>query len=867
MGILGKFVDGGDEVAPSFSVTADDGALNSNTSAAAITYTPVNDAPVLNAADMTVSEGQTVTLSGAHFSVTDPDSTSFTFTVSSITGGFFQLSSAAGTPITTFNTADLTGGLVQFVDDGDEVAPSFSVTADDGALNSNTLATAITYSPINDAPALSNTNVTLTVAEDQGVPVGAVGTLVSALTAGVSDPDSGAVKGLAITSTDETRGTWYFSTDGGSTWALVGSVSPSASLPLASDAHTRLQFSPNANWNGNANAALTLRAWDQTSGTAGSRVDTWSSGGNTAFSSSTGFVDVTVLPINDDAPSITSNGGGARATVSVAENATAVTTVTATDTDLPTQTLSYAISGGADAVKFIIDMNTGTLSFIDAPDFESPADTDGDNVYDVTVEVSDGLFTDTQDITVNIAAVNDNGPLITHPVNAELAMAENSSQVAMLAATDEDLPVQTLSYTISGGEDAALFVINPTSGDLSFASAPDFETPADANGDGIYRIVLRVQDDQGESNVRELRIRVQDINEAPQLHLAPRVTLAPVLGVDDLVATAAAEDQDAHDTLSYRLIQDAEGRFRIDARTGEIRYTGSHAATDAGAATYTLIVEVSDSGGERRQQILELVAPGAEPADTSTPARSRSDESLDFGNNQPSVDSPAPDVGPTPSTPEGTSTATPARPESVLQAAFEDLADALTQRLRALLANLNADEGGRPLAGDQGRRWRADTDSVAWGAPAAAAALDTAGSWTAAAGWSADGSDFPSLAELMGRMWATGGRSSDLNRNDEDDALAPQAPRQTEPLGELILQITQPRHVASVALSVGVVWYITRASGMVASAMLGAPVWRQVDLLPIVAAPPKGAAGTDSEDDTEDEEALGELFDRQRQAR
>ena len=69
---------------------------------------------------------------------------------------------------------------------------------------------------------------------------------------------------------------------------------------------------------------------------------------------------------------ITSDGGGATASVNVAENATAVTTVTATDADLPARTLTYSIVGGADAAKFTIDSSTGALSFVAAPDYEHP---------------------------------------------------------------------------------------------------------------------------------------------------------------------------------------------------------------------------------------------------------------------------------------------------------------------------------------------------------------------------------------------------------------------------------------------------------------------------------------------------------------
>jgi hypothetical protein len=96
-----------------------------------------------------------------------------------------------------------------------------------------------------------------------------------------------------------------------------------------------------------------------------------------------------VTAVNDTAPVITSNGGGATAAITVAENSTAVTTVTATDAD-GGSTLSYSITGGADAGRFSIDSNTGVLTFMAAPDFESPADTGFDNQYDVIVRADNG---------------------------------------------------------------------------------------------------------------------------------------------------------------------------------------------------------------------------------------------------------------------------------------------------------------------------------------------------------------------------------------------------------------------------------------------------------------------------------------------
>src|SRR4051812_4798817 len=96
---------------------------------------------------------------------------------------------------------------------------------------------------------------------------------------------------------------------------------------------------------------------------------------------------------------------GDTAAVSIPENTSAVTAVTATDPDAG-QTLSYSISGGADAAKFIIGPSTGALSFVTAPNFELPTDVGGNNVYDVIVQVSDGHGgLDTQAIAVTVSDV------------------------------------------------------------------------------------------------------------------------------------------------------------------------------------------------------------------------------------------------------------------------------------------------------------------------------------------------------------------------------------------------------------------------------------------------------------------------------
>ena len=117
----------------------------------------------------------------------------------------------------------------------------------------------------------------------------------------------------------------------------------------------------------------------------------------TAKITSTGLI---YFSLPNTAPVITSTGG-----ISVPENKTAVTTVTATDAE--GNALTYSISGGLDADKFWIDSGTGVLTFLSAPDFESPTDAGADNVYNVTVQVTDGALSTTKDIAVTVTNVSD----------------------------------------------------------------------------------------------------------------------------------------------------------------------------------------------------------------------------------------------------------------------------------------------------------------------------------------------------------------------------------------------------------------------------------------------------------------------------
>ncbi|MBR0858805.1 VCBS domain-containing protein [Bradyrhizobium liaoningense] len=114
--------------------------------------------------------------------------------------------------------------------------------------------------------------------------------------------------------------------------------------------------------------------------------------------SATQNITVTLTGI-DDAPVI-----GSGTTASFAENGTGVAYHIAV-ADLDSPTLTYSLSG-TDAALFDVSA-TGNVTFRSAPDFEAPKDANRDNVYDITVVVSDGTKITTKNVAITVTDVND----------------------------------------------------------------------------------------------------------------------------------------------------------------------------------------------------------------------------------------------------------------------------------------------------------------------------------------------------------------------------------------------------------------------------------------------------------------------------
>jgi len=169
-----------------------------------------------------------------------------------------------------------------------------------------------------------------------------------------------------------------------------------------------------------------------------------------------------------------------------------------------------------------------------------------------------------------------------------------------VSATDPDGPATT--YSIAGGADAALFTIDPTTGALSFLSAPDWEIPTDAGGNNVYNVVVQASDGVGGIDTQSLSITVTDTNEFP---VSPVTDAdAAVNAVNENAAngtlvgiTATASDADVTDTIAFSLDDDAGGRFAIDANTGVVTVADGTLLDFETAASHGITVRATSSDG------------------------------------------------------------------------------------------------------------------------------------------------------------------------------------------------------------------------------------------------------------------------------
>ena len=284
--------------------------------------------------------------------------------------------------------------------------------------------------------------------------------------------------------------------------------------------------------------------------------------------------------------------------------ANAVSSITITPTQRNTNaTLSYRDAD--DQVLDDADTNTGGRQ-VDL--------SVGANTIKVRVTAEDTTTTQTYTIVVT----RNSAPVIT--TQSPVSVEENTTEVVTLAATDAD--GDTVSWLTNGGADESRFEVT-TGGVLTFAAAPDFESPADSDSDNDYVVVLRASDGTDSSDLT-LTVTVTDEDETPRTDDAAlrsislsEGTLDPVfasgiisytVSVANAVSsiTITPTQRNTNATLSYRdaddqVLDDADSNtggqqvdLSVGANTIKVRVTAEDTTT---TQTYTIVATRRDATG------------------------------------------------------------------------------------------------------------------------------------------------------------------------------------------------------------------------------------------------------------------------------
>ena len=152
--------------------------------------------------------------------------------------------------------------------------------------------------------------------------------------------------------------------------------------------------------------------------------------------------------------------------------------------------------------------------------------------------------------------------------------------VADYEARDEE--EQTIAWSRTGA-DAGDFTIDSMTGVLSFAQRPNFEMPADGDGDNAYNVTVRASDTASPANVRELEVvvTVTDVNERPDIDEDTVPSYVEIeydfTGTRPDVHTFTATDYDDMDTFVWSLVGTDAAHLEIGATSGVLTF-----AQDAG---------------------------------------------------------------------------------------------------------------------------------------------------------------------------------------------------------------------------------------------------------------------------------------------
>ncbi len=308
--------------------------------------------------------------------------------------------------------------------------------------------------------------------------------------------------------------------------------------------------------------------------------------------SDTGTITVTVTGVND-APILT-----VQEVVEIDENdASGNVIVDAEAVDPDGEDVRFSISG-EDAAFFSIDPLTGEVRINEPADFET------NEQFTIVVTATDVAgASDSQTVTINVNNLVENeAPVLT--VDNAVNIDENqpaSTVVVDADATDAD--GEDVRFSLEG-EDAALFNIDPLTGEVRLRQSADFETDR-----GPFNITVVATDVAGNEDREDVVVTINDVDE--NVNNAPVITVDNAVNIDEnepastVVVDAAATDPDG-DVITFSLAGDDAAFFNINARTGEVRLNQSADAETRSRFDITVIATDPDGLSDSEDVVVTI---------------------------------------------------------------------------------------------------------------------------------------------------------------------------------------------------------------------------------------------------------------------
>ncbi|MBK7028624.1 MAG: cadherin repeat domain-containing protein [Bacteroidales bacterium] len=527
------------EATSSFSLlieVEDNGSVSLSSQATiTISLTDVNESPNISNQSFSIAENSMNGTSVGVVAASDPDAgqTLAYSILSGNTSGAFAVNTTTGA-ITVANSAAMNY----------EVNPVFnlSIQVQDNGIGGLSSQAVITINLVNanEAPVISNQSFSIAENSTNGTTVGTVTAV---------DPDAGQ--------------TLTYSIQSGNIGGSFAINSLTGALIIANSAALNFETIPIY--------SLVIKVQDNGLG----------------LLSSQATVSISLIDLNE-IPVITNQE------LSVQQNApvgTSIGTILAMDPDAG-QFLTYTITAGNTDNAFSLDALTGELTVLNSAALDFIVNPQ----IVLTVMVVDngtGALSNSATIVVYVLEELNNPPIISEQ---EFLVDENSpfgTFVGTVIASDLD-PGQELTYSITSGNLAGAFTIDPNTGVLSVSNSAMMDYEAYP----FYELQIQVMDNGFGSlfNHAMVTINLRDLNEVPNLPLQTFATTENSVN-GSIVGQIEATDPDFGQNLTYTILSGNDGNaFDVGQATGIITISNSSAINFETDSLIQLEVKVEDDG-------------------------------------------------------------------------------------------------------------------------------------------------------------------------------------------------------------------------------------------------------------------------------